>query len=208
MKRSNRMKMIAMIAGVALTATTLMAKEPNNSVSNEILRPYYVSAGFSANQTTGEDSSDGYMSHRPGEFTNIGVQLTTGYDFYRHSFENNSKFGLETEVKYNTSIWMEDSENFETTNIGVFLKPKYIFRRSLTVYGLVGYANTKWKGIKGRSQSTDSTGLAWGWGLEANHANGISAFAEYIVYPEKAHIDYIDREVSLKSPSLGLRYRW
>ncbi len=120
--------------------------EPIVEIPEESTTHFYLGAAF-ANIHNGE-SGDGYS-------------LIAGVSF----MEN-----LAVEARYAS---VESDNNHDITNTVLFLKPKMKVADSLCVYGLLGYGQVDYVGIK-------DEGFEYGAGMAFHFNDNIALFADYI----------------------------
>jgi len=85
-----------------------------------------------------------------------GGIVRLGYDY-------NQYFGIEARALKATN----DSDTFDVTHYGLFLKPMFPIGDRFNIYGLIGYGNTKVETTCGTLRETYSeNGMSYGIGLE------------------------------------------
>ena len=141
--------------------------EPVVEIPEESTTHFYLGAAY-ANIHNGE-SGDGYS-------------FIAGVSF----MEN-----LAVEARYAS---VESDNNHDITNTVLFLKPKMKVADSLCVYGLLGYGQVDYVGVK-------DEGLEYGAGMAFHFSDNIALFADYI--QTKAIED-----VKLHGFTTGLIYRF
>ncbi len=187
------------LLSVVAASTILVAGGDIAAIDGEN-KPYYIGVGVSANETSSEMGGSNYLGHSAGEFTNMGIQLSAGYKLHERE-----KIKTYVELKAGHSFWMEDGENFSTTNVGVFIKPSYELVTALNIYGLVGIANIQWDG---RGETANGTGIALGAGGSLYLSESVAIFGEYVGYPVDSKLEYLNAEVNYQVLTLGVTYEW
>ena len=141
--------------------------EPVVEIPEESTTHFYLGAAY-ANIHNGE-SGDGYS-------------LIAGVSFMDN---------LAVEARYAS---VESDNNHDITNTVLFLKPKMNVADSLCVYGLLGYGQVDYVGIK-------DEGFEYGAGMAFHFNDNIALFADYI---QTKAID----DVKLHGFTTGLIYKF
>ena len=131
--------------------------------------PWYVGAGLVAAQVDNGNCQD----------KTYGFLAKGGYDF-------NEYFGVEARaLKTN---W--DYEGAKVEHIGAFLKPQYPITEDISLYALVGYANTQLE----KKFLLDESGFAFGAGLayDVSKEDNLALFVDYERLLQKSNIPDID----------------
>jgi outer membrane receptor protein involved in Fe transport len=126
---------------------------------------FYVGLGVNAEQTN---------THRFGKDRTLGATVKMGYDVSKY---------LGLELRGSKSFTKEDPLTHDYS-VGAYLKPQYPVTKELTLYGLVGYGETKVtyenelaeQGIA--NNETKQRGLSYGLGLDYMIDNSWSVFAD------------------------------
>jgi len=141
--------------------------EPIVEIPEESITHFYLGAAF-ANIHNGV-SGDGYS-------------LIAGVPLMQN---------LAVEARYAS---VESDNDHDITNTVIFLKPKMMVADSLCIYGLLGYGQVDYVGVK-------DEGVEYGAGMAFHFSENIALFADYI---QTKAID----DVKLHGFTTGLNYKF
>ncbi len=159
----------------------------------------YSGIMLNGNETYTRHSSEAFIGQEAGEFTNAGVTLIGGY-----KFTENENTNVNAELRIGRSFFMEDSENFTTTLVSLFVKPEVLVLKSVTIYGVLGgsYLNYAGRNKEGKM------GLAFGGGLEARVGKHVKIFIDYTFNTVDLYLPYLEDNVNMDTLGVGVLYEW
>ncbi len=165
------------------------------------MQDYKIYSGImlTGNETHGRSSKEDFLGHSSGEFTNAGLSLVGGY-----KFTENENTNVNAEVRVGRSFFMEDSEDFTTTTVSVFVKPEFEVLRNISLYGLLGATYAKYSG----RESVNGIGLAFGGGIEVRTGKRIVIFIDYVVNTVDIYLPYLKDDVNIDTLGAGIRYEF
>jgi len=149
----------------------------------------YVGAGIVYNRVYSTGSGwfdDGVLT----QDETGGFALLAGCEFNKY---------FAVEGRYTWTAW--DQDYSDMTSYSIFLKPMYPVTEDFTVYGLIGYGNSKVEGSEGDSGNDysswnenigrtmmDHSGLHWGFGAMYDIMEDLAIFAEFTATASDADI--------------------
>jgi opacity protein-like surface antigen len=83
------------------------------------------------------------------------------------------------------------------SNLALYLKPQYGITDSISIYGLVGYGQTKFAPTYLMDVKTSCNTFQYGIGTKYSFANGVSFFVDYTVMANDKEIHRIQDIASL-----------
>ncbi len=186
---------------LALSAgfTMLVAGGPVAPI--ETIEEYKIYSGLmlSGNETYTRHSDEDFLGRSAGEFTNAGLSIISGY-----KFTENENTNVNVEARIGRSFFMEDSENFTTTAVSLFVKPEFEVLRNISLYGLLGATYVDFSG----RESASNTGLAFGGGIEVQTGKRIAVFVDYVVNTVDVYLPYFLDDVNMDTLGAGVRYEY
>ena len=124
------------------------------------------------------------------------ISILAGYDYHQY---------LAVESRYTTTLNdMNIDQNWDISNIALYLKPKYN-TDSLTLYMLLGYGRITWE--NGTSYSENS--FQWGTGANMMATDNIDVFVDYTRLYNDGFDTYTNNDdISVESVNVGVNYNF
>ncbi len=133
---------------------------------------FYLGAGYSAQYSDVEDYSYGVQV----DVDSDNLLFVAGYDYNQY---------IGVEGRYSVSVgdvelsdsdgYAETSDDYETTNWAIYVKPQYLMDNGFGVYALLGYGETEFSNL---TETGSDDGFAWGLGAKYT-VNNWSLFLDY-----------------------------
>ncbi len=154
-----------------------------------ILTGFYAGLGYSFMK----------MDTDPGEITGHAITLLAGYDFHEY---------LAVEGRYSATLSDLRAHNadqdWDMSNIGIYLKPKYSVDR-FTLYGLLGYGQVTFD--NGTEYTED--GFQWGLGASVMATDNIDVFVDYTrLYDDDGFDTFTISDVTVDAVNVGVNYKF
>ncbi len=154
-----------------------------------ILTGFYAGLGYSFMK----------MDTDPGEITGHAITLLAGYDFHEY---------LAVEGRYSATLSDLRAHNadqdWDMSNIGIYLKPKYSVDR-FTLYGLLGYGQVTFD--NGTEYPED--GFQWGLGASVMATDNIDVFVDYTrLYDDDGFDTFTISDVTVDAVNVGVNYKF
>jgi len=175
-KMKNYIKLSTVL--LALFSSTLAAAEEKSSTVDRVKNntAWYVAGGLTSGRATSNDCED----------ITYGVMAKIGYDFSEY---------LGVEARAIRTNW--EYEGGKLKHAGIFVKPMYLIDEDVTLYGLVGYAQTS----MGTKRNFSDTGFAYGAGVAYALNEDFGLFVDYEHLLHDASYDF-------DALSVGASYRF
>lgn len=170
---------------------------------------FYIGAGYSAQTSEVEDHSYGVIV----DVDSDNMLFVAGYDYNQY---------IGVEGRYSVSVgdvdlsvsdgFSESSDDYETNNWGIYVKPQYLMDNGFGVYALLGYGETEFVNL---TETGTDDGFAWGLGAKYT-VNSWSIFVDYTDLVTDGTMDGIEAapgvpallDVETDSWNFGVTYKF
>ncbi len=164
---------------------------------------YYVGVLGSINQTSKKMENTSFFGHGEQEFTNIGIGLNAAIKLIE--YDNINTY---IEARVLKSFYMEDLEYINTESWGIYLKPKFIIFKNISLYGLLGVANVKYTLTKSNNTSFSGSGISTGVGAEIDGRNNIGFTVDYVATEDNVDLSILGGDSIHSTITVGIIYRF
>jgi len=209
---------LSLIASMAMAGTLMAGGDIAPVVEDvvvEVAAPsvdmsgFYIGTGYSAQNSDVDD----YSYNVKVDVDSDNWLFVAGYDYNRYiGIEGRYSFSVGDVDLKDSSGFSESSDNYETENMAIYLKPQYLMDNGFGVYGLIGYGKTT---FENSTEKGDDTGFAWGLGAKYTIDNW-SLFVDYTDLVTDGDLDGIeaspgvpaDLNVNTDSWNFGVTYKF
>jgi len=170
---------------------------------------FYIGGGYAYQHSDVEDHS----YNTPVDVDSNNIMLLAGY-YYNQYIGVEARYSISVgDVTVEDNTAKEESSDFETTNLAIYLKPKYSINDKFGVYGLLGYGKTTFENLRDEG---DDTGFQWGLGANYNVNSKVAVFVDYVNLVDGGDLDGInaspgvdaDLDVDTYAVNIGVTYKF
>jgi opacity protein-like surface antigen len=133
---------------------------------------FYIGAGYSAQSSDVDDHSYNVNV----DIDSDNMLFVAGYDYNKYiGIEGRYSFSVGDVELDDSNGYYESSDDYDTENWAIYIKPQYLMDNGFGVYALLGYGETEFSNL---TETGDDSGFAWGIGAKYT-VNNWSIFVDY-----------------------------